>query len=70
MRTDVIPCICCDHQYSAADSVFYGMPQLTCTRDMRWWKIQCPNCGRGGILEFKSPYLAVKDWNKMQTSIR
>ena len=29
MKVDkIIPCICCDHEPNAGDSVYYGMPQL------------------------------------------
>ena len=32
MKVDkIIPCICCDHQPTEADSVYYGMPILKVT---------------------------------------
>ena len=46
------------------------MPQLKVTQGMDYFEIYCPNCGRGGMLQFKSAYLAVKDWNEMQESLR
>ena len=70
MKTKIIPCICCEHEPSASDSVYYGMPQLKVTQGMDYFEIYCPNCGRGGMLQFKSAYLAVKDWNEMQESLR
>lgn len=70
MRTNIIPCVCCDHEPSVGDSVYYGMPQLKVTKDMNHYEIFCPICGRGGLLQFKSAYLAVKDWNEMQTMLR
>lgn len=70
MKSKIIPCICCDHEPSAADSVYYGMPQLKVTQSMDFFEIYCPNCGRGGLLQFKSAYLAVKNWNEMQESLR
>lgn len=67
MKVDNIEtCICIDHEPTAADSVFYGMPQLKLSRGYEW-QIFCPNCGRGGCLEFKSQYHALKHWNKMQS---
>lgn len=70
MKTSIIPCVCCDHEPSAGDSVYYGMPQLKVTQNMEYYEIFCPRCGRGGLLQFKSAYLAVKDWNEMQIMLR
>ena len=66
MKVDHIEtCVCIDHEPTAADSVYYGMPQLKVTKGQKWSAF-CPNCGRGGCLDFKSQYLALADWNKMQ----
>lgn len=70
MKTDIIPCICCDHEPDCGDSVYYGMPQLKVTSDMQWFEYYCPNCGRGGSFQYKSAYLAIKEWNKMQERLR
>lgn len=70
MKTNIIPCICCDHKPTSADSVYYGMPQLKVTSDMEHFGIFCPNCGRGGAFQFKSAYLAIKYWNEMQKELR
>lgn len=70
----IIPCICTDHAPNSSDSVFYGMPELQVQNGYKahtqFWSYRCPNCGRGGTaLQFKSPYLALKDWNEMQTEL-
>ena len=71
MKTKIIPCICSpDYEEGLIKSIYYGMPQLKITENMEYYEIYCPNCGRGGLLQFKSPYLAVKDWNDMQKSLR
>ena len=70
MKTDIIPCICCDHEPDYGDSVYYGMPQLKVTNKMDYFEVYCPNCGRGGMFQYKSAYLAIKEWNKMQESLR
>ena len=70
MKTKITPCICAAHEPTAGDSCYYGMPQFYVTADMNDWELQCPVCGRGGRLQFKSPYLAVKDWNEMQEQER
>ena len=70
MKTDIIPCICCDHEPDYGDSVYYGMPQLKVTDKMDYFEVYCPNCGRGGMFQYKSAYLAIKEWNKMQESLR
>lgn len=70
MKTDIIPCICCDHEPDCGDSVYYGMPQLKITGKMDYFEAYCPSCGRGGIIQQKSAYLAIKEWNKMQERLR
>ena len=69
----IIPCICCEHPPSVDDSVHYGMPVLKVASSViahkQFWMYQCPVCGRGGCQEFKSPYLALKDWNSLQKQL-
>jgi hypothetical protein len=66
----IIPCVCADHEATAADSVFYGMPRLYVSVGQRY-SAYCPKCGRGGSMgEHKSAYLALKDWNKIQADLR
>jgi hypothetical protein len=70
----IIPCICIDHEPTVADSVFYGMPVLlpynSNKEHKQYWNIKCPNCGRGGLFEEKSAYMALKKWNELQESLR
>lgn len=73
MKVDkIIPCVCCDHEPNSGDSVYYGMPQLTVCRGKSdtFFGIFCPVCGRGGNFQFKSAYLALKNWNKLQKECR
>lgn len=70
----IIPCVCCTHPPSVDDSVSYGMPILEVQNSLiahqQFWSFRCPSCGRGGnCLQFKSPYLAMKNWNEMQRSL-
>lgn len=69
----IIPCVCCEHPPSVDDSTYYGMPVLKVSNSIiahkQFWTCGCPKCGRGGIKEFKSPYLAIKDWNALQKSL-
>ena len=70
MKVDHIEtCVCIDHEPTEADSVFYGMPRLEVSAGQAWRGF-CPNCGRGGCKEFKSPYFALSDWNKMQLGLK
>lgn len=70
----VIPCICApDYEERKIECVYYAMPQLKVTdtyRGKQFFEAYCPNCGRGGLFQFKSAYLALKDWNKMQERLR
>ena len=78
MKVDkIIPCICCDHQPTEADSVYYGMPILKVTggtlsngKTVNFFEAQCPRCGREGLLQHKSAYLALRKWNEMQERLR
>lgn len=36
----------------------------------QYYEAFCPKCGRGGMFQFKSSYLALKHWNEMQISLR
>ena len=66
MKADkIIPCVCIDHEPTVDDSVYYGMPQLKVAgfEKNQWYTPYCPNCGRGGMSEHKSAYLALKHWN-------
>ena len=69
----IIPCVCTDHNPTVADSVYYGMPQLkvsgATSYHKQFWTAFCPVCGRGGCVEYKSAYLALKAWNDMQKSL-
>lgn len=66
----IIPCVCCEHPPSIADRSEYGMPILkvcnSSTKEhLQFWVCECPICGRGGIFQFKSSYLALKHWNNL-----
>ena len=37
---------------------------------MNYFEAYCPNCGRGGLIQYKSAYLALKAWNAMQYGLR
>ena len=67
----IIPCICTDHPPNVAESVHYGMPQLKVSsyNGKQLFTAYCPVCGRGDAFEFKSAYLALKDWNDMQVGL-
>lgn len=60
-------CICASEQI---ESLKRGMPILMPLQSEKEWTIKCPNCGRGGCMEFKSPYLAIKHWNKFQAHLK
>lgn len=74
MKVDkIIPCICCDHEPNAGDSVYYGMPQLKVCggKPDTYFSVFCPVCGRGSqLMQYKSAYLALRDWNEMQSKCR
>lgn len=69
---EIIPCVCCEHEPNSGDSVYYGMPQLKVCggKPITFFEVFCPVCGRGGLFQFKSAYLALKDWNDMQARLR
>ena len=63
------PCICVEHMPDTGDSSYYGMPQLKVTHvynGTMYYTHFCPNCGRGGLNQFKTPQQAFHDWNDMQ----
>lgn len=70
----ITPCICIDHEPTVADSVYYGMPQLKVSgcnvTHKQFWSAYCPKCGRGGSMEEKSAYLALKKWYEIQNQLR
>ena len=73
MKVDsIIPCVCCDHEPNSGDNVYYGMPQLKVCggKPNTYYEAYCPVCGRGGMIQFKSAYLALKNWNAMQRGLR
>lgn len=63
----ILPCVCIDHEPNAGDSVFYGMPQLKVAgyQGTPFYTPYCPHCGRGGMAQYRSAYLALSAWNKM-----
>ena len=65
----IIPCVCCEHPPSSDDGHEYGMPILipsnSLQEHMQFWEAKCPKCGRGGIFQYKSAYLALKHWNEL-----
>ncbi len=68
----VLPCVCIDHEPNAGDSVFYGMPELKIAgyHGKPLYTPYCPHCGRGGIEQYKSAYLALKAWNELIKQLR
>ena len=64
----IIPCVCCEHPPSVDDGSSYGMPILKPSNGfldhLQFWIAECPKCGRGGIIQYKSAYLALKAWNE------
>lgn len=73
MKIEIIPCKC---SRPINPTVSYdGMPQLKVTNyykkaNAQWYEAYCPKCGRGSLKQFKSAYLALKNWNKLQLEIR
>lgn len=69
----IIPCICCEHPPSSVTGPWdYGMPILiphNAGEHRQLWDARCPNCGRGGFMEEKSAYLALKKWNSIMESL-
>lgn len=67
----ILPCICTP-DYDGAKSIYKGMPQLKVSGGKRYTFFTpfCPKCGRGGLIEYKSAYLALKAWNEMQEMLR
>ena len=72
MKVDkIIPCVCVEHIPNCGDSVYYGMPQLKVSGggSRQRFSPYCPNCGRCGISEHKSAYLALKYWNELMEKL-
>lgn len=70
MKIEIIPCICSE-PIDEYRNIYDGMPQLKVTNfnkncNTQYYVAFCPKCGRGGLLQFKSSYLALKNCNKMQ----
>ncbi len=64
------PCVCTPNPDFIADG-HAGMPHIkTYGGADNYFEVFCPNCGRGGLIQFKSVYLALKDWNEMQQMLR
>ena len=74
MKVDkILPCICCDHQPDdVSDSIYYGMPQLKVCggKPHTYFEAYCPICGRGGMFQYSSAFLALRAWNEMQDKLR
>ena len=68
----IIPCVCSPNwEEKHIESGYYGMPILrTYGGADGYFECVCPNCGRGGMIQFKSAYLALRDWNMMQEHLR
>lgn len=66
------PCICVSHIPDSGDSGHYGMPNLQIYQSgsgQEYYFPACPVCGRGGMFEFKTAYLALKHWNELQEQL-
>lgn len=75
MKIKIIPCVCTELKNDGSDSVYSGMPILYVTDyyescDTQFYAAKCPKCGRGGLIQYKSAYLALRAWNKMQKQVR
>lgn len=67
---EILPCVCTPEADLIADG-YAGMPILrTYGGSDTYFDCKCPKCGRGGLWQFKSAYLALKDWNEMQENLR
>ncbi len=69
MKADKIsPCVCCGRKTNGGDSVYFGMPMLRVCggKPETYLEAFCPKCGRGSLLQFKSAYKALKEWNSIQ----
>lgn len=72
MKVDkILPCICTP-EYDSAASLYDGMPLLKVSggKPNTYFTPFCPKCGRGGMIEYKSAYLALRVWNEMQNQLR
>lgn len=66
-------CVCWSGERNAENDWLHGMPHIqvidNCFGHYEY-SAYCPNCGRGGINSFFTPYKALKDWNEMQQSLK
>ena len=72
MKVDkILPCICTP-EYNRAASLYDGMPLLKVSggKPNTYFTPFCPKCGRGRMIEYKSAYHALREWNKMQAEAR
>ena len=66
----IIPCACTPEPDLIANG-YAGMPILrTYGGADAYFDVKCPKCGSGGFRQFKSAYLALKDWNEMQKELQ
>ena len=69
---EVVPCIYSPNweDEHIADG-YYGMPQLRVYGGGdSFFDCRCPKCGRGGLFQYKSAYLALRAWNETQKDLR
>ena len=73
----ILPCACSadDYEEKQIDDSSYGMPMLIVCNSLhknhQYWSIWCPKCGRGSkLIQYGSAYKALREWNRMQESIR
>lgn len=69
MKVDkIIPCICMKDKEDYG-SLFDGMPILYVDKNQHYSYV-CPKCGKGlKLSQYKSAYLALKNWNEMQQKL-
>lgn len=70
----IIPCICAREAILQDEWSDEGMPQLIVrngiTPHKQFWSAFCPKCGRGSKLDdYKSAYLALRNWNRFQSNL-
>lgn len=68
----ILPCVCCDHEPTQEDSVFYGMPEIRVYNTLNGpeYVAYCPKCGRGGFSERRTVQAALKQWNGLQENLK
>lgn len=73
----IVPCVCIKYKLDSSVSVNYGMPILKITptwldnhgEAYNYYEAVCPRCGRGGLHQFKSAYLALRWWNNLMEQL-